>query len=119
MLVYRKQSVHIKQDPEKVARWLEDFRGIHKRAIEEEADIYFADETGVKSKNQSPHSYVPKGKTPTIMVTGNCLALNIVSAVSVVGKMFYSISLESIKIYKFISFMGQLIARSSRKVFLV
>jgi transposase len=45
------------QDPQKVAQWLEDFRGIQKRAIKEKADIYFAYETGVKSENPSPHSY--------------------------------------------------------------
>jgi transposase len=107
------------QEPKKVAHWLEDFRGIHKRAIEEETDIYFADETEAKSENPSPHSYAPNGKTPTIMITGKRLALNIISAVSTVGKMFYPASLESVRIDKFINFMGKLITRSSRKIFLV
>jgi transposase len=53
------------------------------------------------------------------MVAGKRLSLNIISAVSAVGKMFYSTSLESIKIDSFISFMRQLVNRSSRKVFLV
>ncbi|MDR1083348.1 MAG: IS630 family transposase [Deltaproteobacteria bacterium] len=106
------------QDPDKVAQWLEDFREIHKRALEEKADIYFADETGVKSENPSPHSYAPKGNTPTIMVTGKRLALNIISAVSAVGKMFYSTSLESIKIDKFIGFMGNLSPDHQGKFFL-
>ena len=53
------------QCPKKVQKWLdEEYPAIQKRAKEENAEIHWGDETGVRNNCQHGRSYAPKGKTP-------------------------------------------------------
>ncbi len=49
----------------KVQLWLDkQYPAIKKRAKDENAEIQWGDETGLRNTNQHGRSYAPKGKTP-------------------------------------------------------
>lgn len=54
------------QSPSKVKKWLDEaYPGIKEKAKKEGAEIYWGDETGVRSDSQHGRGYAPVGKTPS------------------------------------------------------
>jgi transposase len=98
------------RDPEKVDRWLNvDFPQIREEAKKADAEILFANETGIKTESFKNRSYSPIGVTPVIPTTGSRFSLNVISAVAKSGIMrfmTYSTTLTSII---FIQFLAQLV----------
>ena len=108
------------QNKEAVNEWVEEtFPGINKRAKEEDAEIYFGDETGLQNTSNYAKGYAPKGKTPVVYTESKHIKINMLSAVSAKGKMRFLLHKESINSDKLIDFMRRLIHDSDKKVFLV
>ena len=57
-----------------------------KRAEEEEADIYWADETGVSNCEIVERGFSPKGRPPVLPVETPRQRVNMISALSSQGK---------------------------------
>ncbi len=58
------------QSPAKVQKWLdEEYPVIKEKTKEEDAEIYWGDETGMRSDCQHGRVYAPKGKTPVIKLS--------------------------------------------------
>jgi transposase len=69
------------QNPSLVEKWLqEEYPGIRGQAKRIGADIFFADEAGVRSDFHSGRTWAPKGKTPIVRVTGARFGFNLISA---------------------------------------
>jgi hypothetical protein len=79
--------------------------------------IYFADESGIRTEDHKTRSYAPKGQTPAIKSSGKRLKLNIISAISHSGLMKYMTYLESMTAKLFIKFMNNIIRNSTKKSF--
>ncbi|MDR1083866.1 MAG: IS630 family transposase, partial [Deltaproteobacteria bacterium] len=107
------------QDPEKVKQWFEYFEDIKRRVMSNGYQIYFADESGIRTEDHKTRSYAPKWQTPAIKSSGKRLKLNIISAISPSGLMKYMIYLESMTAKLFIKFMNNIIRNSTKKAFLV
>ena len=59
-----------KQDPEEVTEWLEkQYPEIEKRAAEEDTEIHWGDETGVRSTCQHGRGYARPQNTPELILT--------------------------------------------------
>jgi Winged helix-turn helix len=59
------------QDPERVKRWLEtDYPAIRHHAQRAGAQIFFADEAGVRSDCHSGTTWGKRGQTPVVSSTG-------------------------------------------------
>ncbi len=59
------------QDPELVQRWLhEEYPEIEQEARQERAEIWFGDESGIRSDYHAGTTWGRKGKTPVITATG-------------------------------------------------
>ena len=71
------------QNPEVVRRWLEkDYPAIRRRAKREKAQIFFADEAGVRSDYHSGTTWGRRGHTPVVSSTGARFGANLISAIS-------------------------------------
>lgn len=87
------------QNPQTVRKWLnEQYPAIKRLAKEQEAEIHWADETGLRSNCQYGRSYAPVGRTPAIALNGRRHSVNLISSVTNQGKvrfMFYDENFSS------------------------
>lgn len=108
-----------KQDPEQIEHWLnEAYPTIKERAKQENADIYWGDETGIQNTADYLRGYAPVGKTPVVRVEAQKFKANMLSAISNRGKVRFNIY-EKLSPDVLIDFMRRLVKDSNRKVFLV
>ena len=76
-----------KQDEKKIDEWLNhEFPGITQRAEEEDAEIFFGDETNIQNTANYARGYAPKGQTPVVRVEAQKLKIEMLSAISKRGK---------------------------------
>jgi transposase len=108
------------QNEEKRREWAEEtFPGISKRAAEEGASIFFADEAGCRNDHQSGTTWAPVGETPVVKFTAKRESIGMISAVSMRGKMSWMIFEGSMNSARFIDFLRELISDVRGKVFLI
>jgi transposase len=107
------------QKPEQVKQWLDkEYPAIKKRAAEENAVIYFGDETGMRSDHQAGKSYAPTGQTPVVKSTGQRFSLNMISAISNKGHLQFMV-IDRFNGDVFIDFLKRMIRYSREKIFFV
>jgi len=108
------------QCAKKVQKWLDEaYPEIQKRAKEENAEIQWGDETGVRNNCQHGRSYAPKGKTPVKKSMSKRFSLNMISTVTNQGKVQFMIYSENMNCDKFIEFLNQLTKNNQQKIFLI
>jgi transposase len=108
------------QNPKAVDRWLQtEYPTIKSRAKAEDAEIYWGDETGLRSDSQHERGYAPKGKTPIVRLNANRTSTNMISAVTNQGKVRFRVFDGSMNADILIDFCKRLIQSAGRKVFLV
>ena len=108
-----------KQDPEKINQWLnETFPGIKERAVSENAEIYWGDETGVQNTADYLRGYALIGHTPVVQVEAKKFKANMLSAISNRGKLRFNIYAK-LSPDVLIDFMRRLVTDTKRKVFLI
>jgi transposase len=109
-----------KQVPEEVAQWLETtYPDIEKRAAQEDAEIHWGDETGVRSTCQHGRGYARPQNTPELTVPGSRFSVNMISTITNQGKVRWMIYEGKMNAAVFIVFLTRLIAGASKKVFLI
>jgi transposase len=109
-----------KQDEKKVTDWVErEFPGIKKRARQEDAEIFFGDETGIQNTSNYAKGYAPVGQTPVVCVEAKRIKINMLSAISSRGKLRFTLYRDNMNADKLIDFMCRLVKESKKKVFLV
>jgi transposase len=109
------------RDSQAAKRWREqEYPAIVAQAKAEGGLIYWGDEMGLRSTHQAGRSFSPKGKTPAIHTTGNRFGVNMISAVSNLGKLYFSVFVGSFVVSVFLAFLKRLIKQNKvRKVFLI
>jgi transposase len=112
----------MEQNPIKVQRWLEmEYPAIVRRAHIEQAEIYWADETGVRQDAAWARGYAPRGHTPTREHTERRprYGLTLMSALTNQGLMRFEFFDGGMNADRFIGFMDGLIHDAKLKVFLI
>jgi len=110
----------IQRDDLAVYKWMaEDFPAIRKLASECNAEIFFGDESSVRSDYHSGTTWAPIGKTPVVKTTGNRHRVNLISAISPRGTLQFMATEGSVTSMVFIEFLKRLIHKATRPVFLV
>ena len=110
----------IEQNPAAVDLWLkEQYPAILRQAVKERATIYWGDEMGVRSDDQTGRSYGRKGKTPVIPSTGKRFGCNMISAISNRGGLKFMIFRERFTADVFLEYLERLVKSSKRKVYLI
>jgi transposase len=109
-----------KQDPAAVNEWLETkYPKIEKRAVEEDAEIHWGDEMGVRSTCQHSRGYAQPGNTPEMIVSGSRFSVNMISTITNQGKVRWMIYEGKMNAALFIVFLTRLIAGAKKKLFLI
>lgn len=108
------------QSPGAVREWLDGkYPEIHARAQAEKAEIYWGDETGLRSDCQHGRGYAPKGKTPIVRLNAKRASANMISAITNQGKVRFRIFEGSMNADVLIDFCERLIKSTRRKVYLI
>lgn len=108
------------QCPKKVQKWLdEEYPKIKIQAKLENAEIQWADETGVKNQCHHGRSYAPRGKTPVKKSMSKKFSVNMISSVTNQGKVQFMLYSETMNADKFIEFLKQLIKSSDKKQYVI
>lgn len=108
------------QNEQQVKNWLKKvYPNLKDRARREKADIFFADEAGVRSDFHSGTTWAPVGQTPVVAATGARFSVNMISAVSPRGDFRFMVVEGSVTAGVFIEFMKRLLIGSKKKIFLI
>lgn len=107
------------RNPE-VNRWLEEeYPAIQAQAKQEDAEIYWGDETGLRNDCQHERGYAPKGCTPVIRLNAKRESINMISAVTNQGKVRFRFFEGGMNAEVLIEFMRRLVKDAKRKVILI
>jgi transposase len=111
----------LEQNPELVARWLEErYPEIERRARRERARILWADEMGLRSDHTAGRSWSPVGQTPIVEGTGQRFGANVISAISNKGHLQFRVFKQRFTAPVFIDFLGRLVRQADgQKVILI
>lgn len=88
-------------------------------AKRENAEIWFADESGLRSDYHAGTTWAAIGQTPVVPPTGNRISLNMLSAVNGRGQMRFMVHDGKLNAAVFVEFLKRLMYRAPRTVFLV
>ena len=108
------------QNPAAVRRWMqEQYPGVASRAKEQDAEIHWGDETGVRHDCQHGRGFSPKGKTPVANHSSKRFSVNMISSVTNKGKVRWMVYRDSFNGAVFINFLRRLTKDAGRKVILI
>lgn len=108
------------QNPKVVEKWIkEDYPKIVSKALKNNAEIHWLDETGLSSYSNYLRGFAPKGKTPVIKMKAKRLNLNIISSISKLGKMRFMTYKETLNTNTLIKFVNRLCKDTNRKLFVI
>lgn len=108
------------QNPVLVERWRrEEFPQIQRQAKRDNALIFFADESGIRSDYHRGRTWAPEGKTPVVKRAGARFSLNMLSAISAQGQMRFMVHEGTATADTFCAFLERLATGVEQKIFLV
>ena len=108
------------QDKALVEHWRDkEFPELARRAKRENAVIFFADESGIRSDHHAGRTWAPKGQTPVVEATGARFSLNMISAITNRGHFRFMTVDGTITATVFRDFLKRLIEGMDRKIYLV
>ncbi|MFC3376190.1 IS630 family transposase [Rugamonas sp. CCM 8940] len=108
------------QDPVLVQKWeAETYPAIKAEAKAAGANIYFADEAGIRSDYHTGTTWAPVGETPVVEVTGRRFSFNMISAVSPRGDFRFMIHEGTVDAAVFKEFLKRLMVGATKPVFVV
>jgi len=120
LYVTASKKKHYRQDAKAVKDWLEViYPEIVKKAKEENAEIWWLDETGVQNTSNYIKGYAPKGVTPIIPVETKHIRVNMVCAITNAGKLRFNFYHGKMNQDKFKVFLIRLITSTNNKVYAI
>jgi transposase len=110
----------LEQDPAAVRRWrIEEYPAIAAWAKREKAEIYWEDEMGLRSDHAVGRSFAPRGRTPTIVLTGQRFGCNVISAITNRGRLNFRVFRGSFTTKVYLDFLKRLVKQAPRKPFVI
>ena len=105
----RKVDYYLKQRFPKVVLW----------AKAKGAEIFFADESRVRADGHRGTTWAPIGETPVIKDSGDRHGINMISAVSAQGQMYFECFEEKMESQRFIEFMKSLRTMAGKPIVII
>lgn len=94
----------------KVQKWLDaDYPKIKEKAKQNDAEVYWDDETGMQSDSQHVRGHVPKGRTAVIRLLAKRSSTSMISAITNHGKVRFQIYDGRMNADQLIDFLKRLI----------
>lgn len=108
-------------DPAAAERWKTvEYPAIRALARESGAVIYFGDEASVRSDYHSGTTWAPVGETPVVAATGKRFKVNMISAVTPTGSVYFDVFDGNMNAARFVEFCKKLVRDNpDRPVFLI
>ena len=121
LTVQRPAKQEMNQKKEQVDTWLkEQYPAIHAQAKDENAEIFWGDETAVQNVANYVRGYAPKGHTPVVKVQTKKMHINMISAINNQGKLHFLLYSDAINSERLIAFMEAIVKTTKgRKVYLI
>ena len=108
------------QDPDRVREWKETiYPQIHAEAAAVGAKVFFADEAAIRTDHHGGRTWARVGKTPVVAATGARHSVNMISAVSPRGELYFEVFQGCMNAAGFIGFCQRLLADVGTPVFVV
>jgi transposase len=108
------------RDPQLVEAWMrEQYPAIVRQAKRSGAQIFFIDESTVRSDYHSGTTWAPIGQTPVVETTGARFKVNLISAISPRGQLRFMCFEGSFKIPVYVEFVRRLVLNADAPVFLI
>ena len=108
------------QEEKKVDTFLhETYPALVKKAKQEDAMIFWGDETGINNQSYYITGFSPKGQTPSIASYSKIEKINMISAISNQGTCHFLCYENTMTQQYFIDFMKRLVKDTDRKVLLI
>jgi len=109
-----------KQDPVLVQNWRDvEYPALVARAKKENAEIWFQDESGLRSDHHSGKTWGLKGTRPVVTSTGSRFRINLVSAVNSYGELRFMVTAKNGTTELFIEFLRRLLVGQKKKIILI
>lgn len=110
----------LEQDAAAVRRWLhEEYPAIAAQAKRENGEIYWEDEMGLRSDHAVGRSFAPRGRTPTIVMTGQRFGCNVISAITNRGRLHFRVFRGRFVTRVYLDFLKRLVRQAPRKPFVI
>jgi transposase len=108
------------QNAEAVAAWKSQvYPKIRREARKCGGEIYFADESSIRSDYHAGTTWAPKGKTPVVKSTGARFSINIIGAATARGKLRFRTFNGTMTAPVFIDFLRGLLRDARKPVFVI
>jgi len=108
------------RDEEEVRHWmLTEFPAIVRAAKRRQATLLFLDETGVQEDHAVGTTWGAQGKTPVVAVTGSRKRINVISAISPRGRLWFRCFKGTLKALTFVAFLRDLLHDTSKPIDLI
>jgi len=89
------------------------------RAAEENAEIWWLDETGVRNASNYIRGYAPRGVTPILPIASHHIGVNMISAITNKGKLRYHFYRGKFNQKVYMDFLMRIIRGTDKKVFAI
>jgi transposase len=110
----------LERDPVAVRRWLrEEYPAIQAAAKAENAEIFWEDEMGLRSDHAARSTGAPRGRTPTIVLSGRRFGCNMISAITNRGKLHFMVFQGRFTASVFLEPLKRLVRQVGRLLFLI
>jgi transposase len=108
------------RDEDAVRHWVTtEFPAIVRASKRRQSTLLFSDETGVQEDNSLATTWGLRGKTPVVAVKGSRRRINVISAISVRGRLWFRCYKGTLTSARFIEFLRDLLHDTSKPIDLV
>lgn len=109
-----------KRNEEECLHWAQtEFPRIVKRTVRKQAVLLFLDEAGVHEDGPIAHTWAERGNTPVVRVTGGRQKVNVISAISPRGRLWFRCFPGTLNGEKFLAFLKALLHDIKGKIHLI
>ena len=114
-----KRAAH--QNAKAVEKWMtEEYPAIREQAKKEKAVIFWMDETGVQNCSNQVRGYAPKGQTPVLVTETKRMHVNMVSAITATGRLYFRFYRDAMNADLMKDFLERLLKdEGGRKVYMI
>ena len=108
------------RDEARVQAWLtQEYPQIKRQAQRENAEIYWGDETGLRSDESRHRGYAPRGQTPVLRIRARRTSLSVISAITNQGTVRFMIYKGALRPAILLRFLQRLVRGQTRRIFLI
>ena len=109
-----------RRDPKECRKWAtKEFPEIVRKMLKKQGVLLFSDEAGVHEDGPVGRTWAVRGKTPVVQITGKRARVNVVSAISPRGRLWFRCYHGTLTAARYIEFLRGLLHDVQGEIFLI